>query len=230
MVQLNHITEFLLDVGEQEEKVKGGVKAGDYEYLLSMPIGTLTFEKVEQLRQQRDKMEDDVETLKKATPKSLWERDLDTFINQLDVCGSFSLHWNSVPKSEHMTSKKLFLSGFLRSRTLCIPYMCMSCCGWQAQEAEEAKDEAYEAKHEAKEGSHVFKRAAAKAPKKDPKHKKPDADVTEDVEAGPVVPAVMAASKPVPQSVLLPLYPPDFFSSQWHINMCRPQQLCSFEF
>ncbi|CAK9226883.1 unnamed protein product [Sphagnum troendelagicum] len=140
------------DTSEQEEKVKGGVKAGDYEYLLSMPIGTLTFEKVEQLRQQRDKMEDDVETLKKATPKSLWERDLDTFINQLD-----------------------------------------------AQEAEEAKDEAYEAKHEAKEGSHVFKRAAAKAPKKDPKHKKPEADVTEDVEAGPVVPAVMAASKPVPQ-------------------------------
>jgi hypothetical protein len=106
MVQLNHITEFLLDVGEQEEKLKGGVKAGDYEYLLSMPIGTLTFEKVEQLRQQRDKMEDDVETLKKTMPKSLWERDLDTFINQLDVCGSFFLHWNSVPKSEHMTSKK----------------------------------------------------------------------------------------------------------------------------
>jgi hypothetical protein len=89
--------------------------------------------------------------------------------------------------------------------------MCVSCCGWQAQEAEEAKDEAYEAKHEAKEGSHVFKRAAAKAPKKDPKHKKPDADVTEDVEAGPVVPAVMAASKLVPQSVLLPLYHPDLF-------------------
>ncbi len=115
MVQLNHITEFLLDVGEQEEKVKGGVKAGDYEYLLSMPIGTLTFEKVEQLRQQRDKMEDDVETLKKTMPKSLWERDLDTFINQLDVCGSFFLHWNSVPKSEHMTSKKLFLVWILET-------------------------------------------------------------------------------------------------------------------
>jgi hypothetical protein len=35
--------------------------------------------------------------------------------------------------------------------------------------------------------------------------------VTEDVEAGPVVPAVMAASKPVPQSVLLSLYHLDFF-------------------
>jgi len=50
-----------------------------------MPIGTLTFEKVEQLRGQRDKMEDDVEELKKATPKALWEKDLDEFLVKLDV-------------------------------------------------------------------------------------------------------------------------------------------------
>lgn len=65
--------------------MKGGIKVGDYEYLLSMPIGTLTFEKVEQLRSQRDQMEHDVEELKKATPKSLWEKDLDNFLVKLDV-------------------------------------------------------------------------------------------------------------------------------------------------
>lgn len=65
--------------------MKGNIRVSDYEYLLSMAIGTLTFEKVEQLRSQRDKMEDDVEELKKATPKALWERDLDAFFVQLEV-------------------------------------------------------------------------------------------------------------------------------------------------
>jgi hypothetical protein len=68
----------------QDEKVKG-IKVGDYEYLLSMPIGTLTFEKVQQLRNERDKMEDEVEELKKATPKQLWEKDIDEFLVKLDV-------------------------------------------------------------------------------------------------------------------------------------------------
>lgn len=69
------------------ETVKG-VRAGDYEYLLSLAIGTLTLEKVQQLCAERDKLEDDVEELKKATPKSLWWKDLDAFTKELDVCSS----------------------------------------------------------------------------------------------------------------------------------------------
>lgn len=69
---------------EQDEKVKG-IRAADYEYLLSMPIGTLTFEKVQQLRGQRDKMEGEVEELKKATPEALWIKDLDEFLVKLDA-------------------------------------------------------------------------------------------------------------------------------------------------
>lgn len=65
--------------------MKGGIKVGDYDYLLSMPIGTLTFEKVEQLQAQLNQMENEVEELKKATPKSLWEKDLDNFLVKLDV-------------------------------------------------------------------------------------------------------------------------------------------------
>lgn len=65
--------------------MKGGIKVGDYDYLLSLPIGTLTFEKVEQLQAQLDQMENEVELLKKATPKSLWEKDLDNFLVKLDV-------------------------------------------------------------------------------------------------------------------------------------------------
>ncbi|XP_002972906.2 DNA topoisomerase 2 isoform X2 [Selaginella moellendorffii] len=68
---------------DDEEKLNKGVRAGDYEYLLSMPIGTLTLEKVQQLCNERDKLEGDVEELKKCTPKDLWEKDLDNFLEQL---------------------------------------------------------------------------------------------------------------------------------------------------
>ncbi|MCO5587675.1 hypothetical protein L7F22_041626 [Adiantum nelumboides] len=71
--------------GNEAEDVGKGVKAGDYEYLLSMPIGTLTLEKVQSLCNDRDKLEGDVEELKRATPKSLWLKDLDAFLNQLNA-------------------------------------------------------------------------------------------------------------------------------------------------
>ncbi|KAJ4785264.1 DNA topoisomerase 2 [Rhynchospora pubera] len=63
---------------------KGGVKASDYEYLLSMAIGTLTLEKVQELCSERDKLEGDVAELRKATPKTLWEKDLDAIEKELD--------------------------------------------------------------------------------------------------------------------------------------------------
>ncbi len=50
-----------------------------------MAIGTLTLEKVQQLCAKRDNLEDDVEELKKETPKSLWCKDLDAFTKELDV-------------------------------------------------------------------------------------------------------------------------------------------------
>nr|ADE77840.1 unknown [Picea sitchensis] len=50
-----------------------------------MAIGTLTLEKVQQLCAERDKLEDDVEELKKETPKSLWCKDLDAFTKELDA-------------------------------------------------------------------------------------------------------------------------------------------------
>ncbi|XP_072964044.1 DNA topoisomerase 2 [Typha angustifolia] len=63
---------------------KGGVRASDYEYLLSMAIGTLTLEKVQQLCAEKDKLEDEVDELRKASPKSLWMKDLDAIEKELD--------------------------------------------------------------------------------------------------------------------------------------------------
>lgn len=62
-----------------------GVRASDYEYLLSMAIGTLTLEKVQELCADRDKLSGEVDELSKATPKSLWIKDLDALDRELDV-------------------------------------------------------------------------------------------------------------------------------------------------
>ncbi|PSS09980.1 DNA topoisomerase [Actinidia chinensis var. chinensis] len=69
------------DAEETEESpdiiASKGVRASDYEYLLSMAIGTLTLEKVQELCAERDKLNKEVDDLRKATPKSLWMNDLD---------------------------------------------------------------------------------------------------------------------------------------------------------
>lgn len=77
------------DAEETEENsevvsTKGVVKASDYEYLLSLAIGTLTLEKVQELCADRDKLNQEVDDLRKATPKSLWLKDLDALEKELD--------------------------------------------------------------------------------------------------------------------------------------------------
>ncbi|KAI8538696.1 hypothetical protein RHMOL_Rhmol09G0124700 [Rhododendron molle] len=71
---------------ENSEVVAGsiGVRASDCEYLLSMVIGTLTLEKVQELCADRDKLSGEVDELSKATPKSLWIKDLDALERELD--------------------------------------------------------------------------------------------------------------------------------------------------
>ncbi|KAL6006450.1 hypothetical protein ACLOJK_037404 [Asimina triloba] len=70
--------------GEDAQVTKGNVGAGDYGYLLSMPIGSLTLEKVQELLGEKNKQEMAVEELKKETPKTLWWNDLDAFLKALD--------------------------------------------------------------------------------------------------------------------------------------------------
>ncbi|XP_058080645.1 DNA topoisomerase 2-like [Magnolia sinica] len=71
-----------MEIEENEETPEVGrvARASDYEYLLSMPIGTLMLEKVQELLAEKGKQEMEVEELKKETPKSLWMKDLDAFI------------------------------------------------------------------------------------------------------------------------------------------------------
>uniref|UniRef100_A0A7N0T385 DNA topoisomerase 2 n=1 Tax=Kalanchoe fedtschenkoi TaxID=63787 RepID=A0A7N0T385_KALFE len=68
----------------EDTEVAKGVQASDYEYLLSMAIGTLTLEKVQELCAERDKLNTEVNELRGSSPKSLWLKDLDALEKQLD--------------------------------------------------------------------------------------------------------------------------------------------------
>lgn len=70
---------------EENPEAVNGVQSIDYDYLLSMAIGTLTLEKVQGLLADRDKLNEEVDDLRKATPESLWVKDLDALDMQLDV-------------------------------------------------------------------------------------------------------------------------------------------------
>ncbi|PIA48452.1 hypothetical protein AQUCO_01400799v1 [Aquilegia coerulea] len=78
------------DADENEESTeveesKGGVRVSDYDYLLSMAIGSLTKEKVAELLAAKSRMGVDVEIMKNTAPKTLWLRDLDVLEKGLDA-------------------------------------------------------------------------------------------------------------------------------------------------
>lgn len=58
------------ETGEVSEKDSG------YDYLLSMPLWSLTAERVQQLRNQRDKKDEEKKAMEVTTGKALWESDL----------------------------------------------------------------------------------------------------------------------------------------------------------
>jgi DNA topoisomerase-2 len=73
------------DEENEESPEAANVGSSDYEYLLSMAIGTLTLERVQQLIAEKGRMENEVAELKRTRPKSLWMRDLDAFEKELDA-------------------------------------------------------------------------------------------------------------------------------------------------
>ncbi|XP_038905935.1 DNA topoisomerase 2 [Benincasa hispida] len=72
------------DEAEESPEVVKEARVSDYEYLLSLTIGTLTIEKVQELCNERDKLKGEVDDLRKATPKALWLNDLDSLEKELD--------------------------------------------------------------------------------------------------------------------------------------------------
>ncbi|XP_047341634.1 DNA topoisomerase 2 [Impatiens glandulifera] len=77
----------VIETDETEESLDAvdinDVKIGDYDYLLSLTIGTLTLEKVQKLCSERDKLTNHLEEYRKTSPEGLWKNDLDALEKML---------------------------------------------------------------------------------------------------------------------------------------------------
>jgi DNA topoisomerase-2 len=74
--------DFLKEATEEQDKEADAAAeaATGYDYLLNMPIYSLTQEKVQALQGERDKKAAELETLRAKTEKDLWNADLDDFV------------------------------------------------------------------------------------------------------------------------------------------------------
>lgn len=69
----------LVDLETLAKGPDGMREEGDYNYLISMPIYSLTKEKVEELIRERDELDKELAVLLARTPGDLWKSDLDEF-------------------------------------------------------------------------------------------------------------------------------------------------------
>jgi DNA topoisomerase-2 len=97
--------------GEDEDVVENEVSedadqdvevgANDYDYLLGMPIWSLTQERIDRIKKQIGDKELEIDELIKLTPKEIWNKDLDDFLEE----------WNTQLSEEQQRKKKLRNSG-----------------------------------------------------------------------------------------------------------------------
>lgn len=71
-------------VDDEEDEAEGGddesLQASSYDYLLGMPLWSLTQERVERLQRQIGEKEQEIDTLLEKSKEDLWKADLDDFI------------------------------------------------------------------------------------------------------------------------------------------------------
>lgn len=72
----------ILPEAEEDESEQDLGDASAFDYLLSMPLWSLTQERVEKLLKQIGEKEEEVDALMKLSKEDLWRKDLDEFINE----------------------------------------------------------------------------------------------------------------------------------------------------
>ncbi|KAJ5884702.1 DNA topoisomerase II eukaryotic-type [Penicillium taxi] len=75
-------SEPVVEEGEEPEDTNIETMSSSYDYLLGMPMWSLTQERVEKLRRQIGDRETEVDTLIKLSKEDIWKQDLDDFINE----------------------------------------------------------------------------------------------------------------------------------------------------
>ena len=69
---------------DEDNLQAGEVKPSEYDYLLTMPLWSLSEERVEELIELMKKKKQELETLRETHVYTLWDRDLDEFLRVLD--------------------------------------------------------------------------------------------------------------------------------------------------
>ena len=59
-----------------------------FEYLLKMPLWEKTLMRIKELREEKEKKEQDFEDLRETPKEDLWRRDLEQFLTKLDHSAS----------------------------------------------------------------------------------------------------------------------------------------------
>jgi len=96
--------------GGDEGKEESDDDGKGYEYLLSMQFWSLTLEKVEKLRAERDAKKEELESLKAESIEDLWLNDLDNFLDEWDVSKANSeKKKKKKKKNKNLKNKKKFL-------------------------------------------------------------------------------------------------------------------------
>lgn len=60
----------------------------DFNYILGMPLWSLTMERKDELLQKKEAKAKELSDLRLKTPSELWKDDLETFLTELDVSTS----------------------------------------------------------------------------------------------------------------------------------------------
>ncbi|KAF1742212.1 hypothetical protein MXB_4249 [Myxobolus squamalis] len=77
----------------------------DYDYLLGMPLWSLTYERQKKLRELRDKKKDEMDALKKRTVYELWLDDLESLLKVMDKVDELEIKNKIEAKKKTNTQK-----------------------------------------------------------------------------------------------------------------------------
>jgi DNA topoisomerase-2 len=86
---------------DDSEDADDVVGANDYDYLLGMPIWSLTMERIDRIKKQIGDKEAEINELIKLTPKDIWNKDLDDFLEE----------WNTQLADEAQRKKRFRAGG-----------------------------------------------------------------------------------------------------------------------